>query len=86
MTAKIEVLKKLLREEDVPFFEDDTLIFWLERCGGDVELAAYHCLILKAEDTTLSVSGLSTADTSKYFRRLASLYRPNNTGILRGSV
>ena len=45
--------------------------------------AIYDCLIIKAEDATLSVSGLSTTDTSHYFKRLASKYRPNNSGILK---
>jgi len=41
-------------------------------------------LLVKAEDTTLSISGISAADTSAYFRRLASKYRPSNSGTLKG--
>lgn len=77
-------LKLILRESDIPFFTDEQLNFYLEQNGGDVKRAAYQCLLVKAEDTTLSVSGLSTADTSKYFRRLASQYRPFNSGTLKG--
>lgn len=77
-------LKLILREGDIPFFTDEQLEFYLSQNEGDVRAAAYQCLLIKAEDTTLSVSGLSTADTSKYFRRLASLYRPFNSGILQG--
>ena len=77
-------LKLILRENDIPFFTDEQLNFYLEQNGGDVKGAAYQCLLIKAEDTTLSVSGLSTADTSKYFRRLASKYRPFNSGTLKG--
>lgn len=77
-------LKLILREGDIPFFTDEQLNFYLEQNGGDVKRAAYQCLLVKAEDTTLSVSGLSTADTSKYFRRLASQYRPFNSGTLKG--
>ena len=77
-------LKLILRENDIPFFTDEQLNFYLEQNGGDVRGAAYQCLLVKAEDTTLSVSGLSTADTSKYFRRLASQYRPFNSGTLKG--
>jgi hypothetical protein len=77
-------LKLILREGDIPFFTDEQLNFYLEQNGGDVRGAAYQCLLVKAEDTTLSVSGLSTADTSKYFRRLASQYRPFNSGTLKG--
>lgn len=77
-------LKLILREDDIPFFTDDQLNFYLEQNGGDVRGAAYQCLLVKAEDTTLEVSGLSTADTSKYFRRLASQYRPFNSRTLKG--
>lgn len=77
-------LKLILRESDIPFFTDEQLNFYLEQNGGDVKRAAYQCLLVKAEDTTLSVSGFSTADTSKYFRRLASQYRPFNSGTLKG--
>ena len=76
-------LKLILREHDCPFFNDEELQYHLTK-SGNVERAAYYCLIIKAEDTTLSVSGLNCADTSKYFRRLAQRYRPNNSGILQG--
>lgn len=79
----MDTLKKLLREDAVPYFTDEELEFYLGQNGGDLNATAYHCLCIKAEDTTLSISGLSLPDTSKYFRRLASRYRPRNTGILR---
>lgn len=82
--SNLDNLKLILREGDIPFFTDEQLEFYLSQNQGDVRDAAYQCLLIKAEDTTLSVSGLSTADTSKYFRRLASLYRPFNSGILKG--
>ena len=79
----MDTLKKLLREDAVPYFTDEELEFYLNQNNGDLNDTAYHCLCIKAEDTTLSISGLSLPDTSKYFRRLASRYRPRNTGILR---
>lgn len=79
----MDTLKKLLREDAVPYFTDEELEFYLNQNNGDLNATAYHCLCIKAEDTTLSISGLSLPDTSKYFRRLASRYRPRNTGILR---
>lgn len=77
-------MKKVLRENDIPFFDDEDLQFYLEENNGNVDSAIYQCLLVKAEDTTLSISGLSAADTSAYFRRLASKYRPNNSGTLKG--
>lgn len=80
----IDRMKNILREKDVPFFTDEELNFYLEENDGNENAAIYQCLLVKAEDTTLSVSGLSAADTSAYFRRLASKYRPFNSGTLRG--
>ena len=84
MEEMIAELKTILREKDVPFFEDEDLISQLERAGNDVNLAAYHCLIIKAEECSLNVSGLSLADSSTYWLRLASMYRPNCTTVMRG--
>ena len=77
-------LKLILREGDIPFFTDEQLNFYLEQNGGDVRATAYQCLLVKAEDTTLSVSGLSLGDTSKYFLRLSQQYRKGNSGTLSG--
>lgn len=83
--SSIEELKIVLREADIPFFTDEQIQFYLKENNGDYNRTAYQCLLIKAEDTTLQVSGLSTADSSKYFRRLAGKYRPNNSGILKGA-
>lgn len=82
--SSLDDLKIVLREEDVPFFSDQQLDFYLRENNGDYRATAYQCLLIKAEDTTLSVSGLSTSDTSKYFRRLAGQYRPSNSRVLKG--
>lgn len=81
----LDDLKLVLREGDVPFFTEEELQFYLRENGNDYRATAYQCLLIKAEDTTLEISGLSASDSSKYFRRLASRYRPNNSGVLRGS-
>lgn len=79
----IEELKIILREKDCPFFDDEELQYYLSKCKT-VEAAAYRCLLIKAEDTSLSVSGMSAGDSSRYFLRLAQQYRKNNSGTLRG--
>ena len=83
MTA-IEELKFICREDDVPFFSEAELQHYLVQNNGSVRDAAYRALLVKAEDSTLSVSGYNGSDTSKYFRRLANQYRPSNSGILSG--
>lgn len=80
----IDELKLILREDDYPFFSDETLRYYLSKNGNDLKATAYQCLIVKSEDSSLSIPGVSLKDTSAYFRRLASKYRPNNSGILRG--
>ena len=77
-------LKRILKEDDIPYFTTEELEFYLKENNGDYRATAYQCLLIKAENTTLSVSGLSLADTAQYFRRLASRYRPYNSGILKG--
>ena len=52
MAAGSEELKMICREEDVAFFSDAELQYHLDRAGGNVDLAAYNCLCIKAEDTT----------------------------------
>lgn len=79
----LDRLKTVLRERDIPFFSDEDLAFYLEKNGNDFDATAYECLIVKSEDSTVQISGLTTADTSSYFRRLASRYRPYNSGILQ---
>ena len=82
--SAIDQLKIVLRENDCPMFTDEELNYYLEVNNNDFNATAYHCLIVKSENTTLNLSGFETGDTSKYFRRLAQRYRKNNSGILGG--
>ena len=80
----IERIKKEIREEQSPYFEEDDFQYYLDKNKGDVNATIYEMLIIKSEDSTISVSGLNTQDTSGYFRRLASRYRTFNSCILEG--
>lgn len=80
----IERIKKEVREEQAPYFEESDFQYYLEKNNGDVDATIYEMLILKSEDSTISVSGLTTQDTSSYFKRLASRYRQFNSGALKG--
>lgn len=82
---KIAFIRKEIRESQSPYFEDDDFEHYLKKNNGDVNSTIYEMLILKSEDSTISVSGLSTQDTSAYFKRLASRYKPFNSRILEGS-
>lgn len=81
----IDKVKKEIREEQAPFFLDSDFEYYLSKNNNDVNATIYEMLIIKSEDSTISVSGLNTQDTSSYFKRLASKYRQFNSGILGGS-
>ena len=58
-------------------FTDAALLMLLEKHGGDLRAASYEGLLLKAEDTSLTLpDGLQLGDNRDYWLRLASLYRP----------
>ncbi len=78
----LEKLKFNLREEQTPYFTDEELLYLLEKNNWNVNRASYEGLILKAETTGLSVSGLTTKDSSSYFKMLASQYIETNSGVL----
>lgn len=78
----IERIKKEVREQQSPYFEDDDFEYYLNKNNGNVDATIYEMLIIKSEDSTISVSGLSTQDTSSYFKRLASRYKQFNSGVL----
>ena len=75
---------KEIRENQSPYFEEDDFYHYLKKNNGDVNSTIYEMLIVKSEDSSISVSGLSTQDTSAYFKRLASRYKPFNSGIMSG--
>lgn len=71
-----------IRENQSPYFEDEDIEYYFKKNNGDFEATVYELLIVKSEDSSLSVSGLSTGDTSKYFKMLASKHRKYNSGVL----
>lgn len=80
--TKLKVLKMNIREHQCPYFDDEELMFYLEKNKFDVEQTSYECLLIKAEATGLIVSGLTTKDSSNYFKMLASNYVKRNSGVL----
>ena len=82
--ATLKEMKIVLREHDIPFFTDEELEYYLAENNGDFKRTVYECLIIKSEDTSMKTNELFLGDSSKYFRRLASRYRPTNSGILKG--
>lgn len=82
---EITKLQIILREKEMPMFDEDQLFDYLQ-ISPSFESALYELLILKSENTSLQISGMTIADTSDYFKRLAATYRPFNTGSLGGAI
>lgn len=80
----VERVYKEIREEQSPYFEDGDIEYYLGKNNGNVEATIYEMLIIKSEDSSLSLSGVNTTDTSGYFKRLASKYKQFNSGTLIG--
>ena len=81
--GEIQELKLILREETSPFFSEEELCYYYEKNNYDIDATAYECLVLKAENDSISLpGGLNIADNQKYWLRLAQKYRPNGSKIL----
>ena len=81
--GEIQELKLILREETSPFFSDEEIAYYLEKNNYSIEATAYECLLLKAEDDSISLpGGLQLANNSSYWLRLAKKYKPNGSKIL----
>ena len=81
--GEIQELKLILREETSPFFTDEELYYYYEKNDCDLTKTAYECLLMKAENDSISLpGGLNIADNQKYWLRLAQKYRPNGSKIL----
>ena len=81
--GEIQELKLILREETSPFFTDEEIAYYLEKNNGNINNAAYECLLLKAEDDSIALpGGLTLANNSSYWLRLAKKYKPNGSRIL----
>lgn len=84
MPLSIEQIKLIIREKDISYFTDAEIQSYLDINNGDDKKTVYDLLLIKAENTTTNIAGLSVADSSQYFRKLALRYRPTNSKILKG--
>ena len=81
--GEIQELKLILREESSPFFSEEEIAYYLEKNNYNIDATAYECLVLKAENDSISLpGGLNIADNQKYWLRLAQKYRPSGSKIL----
>lgn len=81
--GNIQELKLILREESSPFFTDEELAYYLDKNEGDINKSAYECFLLKAEDDSIALpGGLTLANNSQYWLRLAKKYKSNGSRCL----
>ena len=81
--GEIQELKMILREESSPFFSDEEIAYYLQKNNYNIDTTAYECLLLKAEDDSISLpGGLQLANNSSYWLRLAKKYKPNGSRCL----
>ena len=81
--GEIQELKLILREETSPFFTEEEIAYYFQMNNYNVNTAAYECLIIKAENDSISLpGGLNIADNQNYWLRLAKKYKPNGSKIL----
>lgn len=81
--GEIQELKIRLREDSSPFFTDEELDYYLKQNNNDLDLTTYECLLLKAEDDSISLpGGLQLANNSQYWLRLARKYKSNGSRCL----
>lgn len=78
----IERIKREVREDMLPYFNDDDFDYYFQKNAFDIQDTIYEMLIIKSESSAIQVSGLTTQETSGYFKRLASRYKRRNTGNL----
>lgn len=76
-------LKKELREDTSPFFSDEDLNYYYEKNNNDFNATCYECLLLKSEDDSIVLpGGLTLANNSTYWLRLAKKYKSNGSRCL----
>ena len=80
----VERVYKEIREQQIPYFEEGDIEYYLDKNNGDVNATIYEMLIIKSEDSSIEVSGLISGDMSGYLKRLASKYKKFNSGCLIG--
>ena len=62
---------------------DDVVLDYLQKNNGNINSTVYECLLLKAEDDSIQLpGGLTLANNSEYWLRLAKKYKPNGSRIL----
>jgi hypothetical protein len=49
----IDIIKREVREEQFPYFNEDDFTYYLEKNGGDVNATIYEMLLIKSEVSSI---------------------------------
>lgn len=79
----MKALKLRLREADYPLFLDEELQYFIDT-SEDLDEATYKAAIIKSEANGLTLNGIEIESMSRFFLRIAAIYRPTNSGDLKG--
>lgn len=82
MDLVLKELKLHLREEEYPFFSDEQLTAYYNAFNKDLNLTIYKLCLIKSENDSFELSGLSSESSENYWLRLAQVYRPSRSRIL----
>ncbi|CEN80995.1 hypothetical protein [Paraclostridium sordellii] len=81
--GEINELKLRLREESSPFFSDEELAYYLKMFDNDLDKTTYKLALMKAEDDSITLpGGLSLPNNSSQWKRIAAMYKPNESRCL----
>lgn len=81
--GEINELKLRLREESSPFFSDEELEYYLKMFDNDLDKTTYKLALMKAEDDSITLpGGLSLPNNSSQWKRIAAMYKPNESRCL----
>lgn len=80
-SEEMKILKIRLREADYPLFTDEELQYFIDE-SKDLDYATYKAALLKSEANGLTLNGIEIESMSRFFLRIAAMYRPTNSGDL----
>lgn len=75
-------IKQIILEDAYPMFSDTDILFYYNENNKSFRATVYNLLKLKAETGSTVITGMTLPNPERFFMRLATPYRPNNSGVL----
>lgn len=84
-TDRLTLLKFYLQEKQFPYFDDEDLQILLDQYE-DINRAAYEGCMIKAQDDSVQIPGVSTPSNEKYWIRRANQFRMRCKGVTQNAT